>query len=73
MAIKKNMEFKIKDGFLPNLCLSKSLKVLDVSDSSIIIEMGSSQKRGVFPPENFNYWINKGILIAVKDHQKRIS
>lgn len=73
MAIMKDMEFKIKDGFSPNLCFSKSLKVLDVSEESIIIEMSSSHRRGVFPADNFNYWINRGVLIQVKDHQKRIS
>ncbi|MCM3177928.1 hypothetical protein ACUXCC_001932 [Cytobacillus horneckiae] len=73
ISLKKNMEFKIKDGFSPNICFSESLKIIDVTDGSIIIQMNKSNRRGVFPSDHFYYWLNKGALVEIKDHQKRIS
>ncbi|WP_108672053.1 hypothetical protein [Peribacillus acanthi] len=65
MNLASNMEFEMKSSFLPNLSNSNTLKILDVSQGSVIIKMNNSNYRGVFPIDNFQYWIKKGQLINI--------
>lgn len=72
MEYYNNMEFEIKNGFLPNMYNSDRLKVLEVSESSVVIKMNNAENRGVFPMDNFEYWVKRGLLVNVKE-QKRTS
>jgi hypothetical protein len=56
---------------MPNLSKSESLKILEVTPTSVVIQMDKSARRGVFPSENFQYWIKKGLLIKMDDHEQR--
>ncbi|KQL21945.1 hypothetical protein AN957_15845 [Cytobacillus solani] len=67
------MEFEIKSCFTPNISNSHSLKVLDVTSSSVIIQMNDPDCRGVFPLDSFQYWIKKGSLIQIHDTEKKTS
>jgi hypothetical protein len=70
MNLSNNMEFELKSSFLPNLNNSDTLKILDVTDESVIIQMNNASYRGVFPLDNFEYWIKKGHLINVNEKKK---
>ncbi|KOP84006.1 hypothetical protein AMS60_10535 [Bacillus sp. FJAT-21945] len=67
------MEFEMKSCFTPNISNSHSLKVLDVTSSSVIIQMNDPDCRGVFPLDSFQYWIKKGSLIQIHDTEKKTS
>lgn len=67
MNLSNNMEFEITGNFMPNLNNSERLKILEVSPESVVIQMQNSNSRGVFPLENFQYWIRKNSLIYVSE------
>lgn len=68
-----NMQFEIKSGFMPNLSSSETLTILEVNPNSVVIQMNNSTGRGVFPSENLQYWIRKGLLIRMDDQHKKTS
>ncbi|MEH7884994.1 hypothetical protein AABM38_12135 [Heyndrickxia sp. MSNUG] len=70
MEYYNNMEFEIKSGFLPNMYNSDRLKVLEVSDSSVVIKMNNAENRSVFPKDNFQYWIKRGLLVNVNENRR---
>jgi hypothetical protein len=70
MDYQNNMEFEIRNGFLPNMYNSDRLKVLEVSDSSVIIKMNKAENRSVFPVDNFDYWIKRGLLVNVNEKRR---
>ncbi|WP_226674595.1 hypothetical protein [Mesobacillus jeotgali] len=70
MDYQNNMEFEIRNGFLPNMYNSDKLKVLEVSDSSVIIKMSNAENRSVFPVDNFDYWIKRGLLVNVNEKRR---
>jgi hypothetical protein len=70
MDYQNNMEFEIRHGFLPNIYNSDRLKVLEVSDSSVIIKMSNAENRSVFPVDNFDYWIKRGLLVNVNEKRR---
>jgi hypothetical protein len=67
------MEFEMKSSFIPNFSNSERLRILEVTDASVIIQMDNSECRGVFPLDHFNYWIKKSSLIHINDHQEKTS
>lgn len=67
------MEFEMKSSFIPNISKSDKLRVLEVTDGSVIVQMENSNCRGVFPLDNFNYWIKKSSLIHINDQEKKTS
>ncbi|EKN66867.1 hypothetical protein M670_03642 [Schinkia azotoformans MEV2011] len=73
MNLSSNMEFEIKGNFMPNLHNSERLKILEVSPESVVIQMQNSNSRGVFPLDNFQYWIRKNSLIYISDHDERMN
>ncbi|PLR76284.1 hypothetical protein CU633_16440 [Bacillus sp. V3-13] len=73
MELYKNMEFEMKSSFMPNLTNSERLKILEVTQGSIVIKMDNSNYRGVFPRDSFQYWIKKGSLVYIDDHKEKTS
>jgi hypothetical protein len=73
LELDKNMQFEIKSGFMPNLSMSDSLTILEVTQNSVVIQMNKSNGRGVFPSENLQYWIKKGLLVKMDDQHKKTS
>lgn len=73
MNLSRNMEFEIKGNFMPNLHNSERLKILEVSPESVVIQMQNSNSRGVFPLDNFQYWIRKNSLIYITDQDERLN
>lgn len=63
----------MKSSFIPNISKSDKLRVLEVTDGSVIVQMENSNCRGVFPLDNFNYWIKKSSLIHINDQEKKTS
>ncbi|MBT2679464.1 hypothetical protein J7E38_10660 [Bacillus sp. ISL-35] len=70
MEYKHNMEFEIRHGFMPNMYNSDRLKVLEVSESSVIIQMNNAENRSVFPVDHLDYWIKRGLLVNVNEKKR---
>lgn len=70
MEYQNNMEFEIRNGFLPNMYNSDRLKVLDVTDRSVIIKMNNAENRSVFPVDHLDYWIKRGLLVNVNEKKR---
>lgn len=73
MNLYNNMEFEMKSSFIPNISNSDTLKILEVTDGSVVIQMHNSNCRGVFPTESFQYWIKKGSLVFIQEHEQKTS
>ncbi|WP_242035160.1 hypothetical protein [Mesobacillus harenae] len=73
MDLSNNMEFEMKNGFLPNLSNSERLKILEVKEGIAVIQMDKSHSRGVFPTESLQYWIRRGALRLIDEHQQKSS
>ena len=73
LELRSNMEFEIKSSFIPNFSNSSTLRILDVSQNSVIVKMNESQGRGVFPVDHFQYWIKRNSLIYINDIEERTS
>lgn len=69
MNLYKNMEFEMKSCFMPNISNSETLKILEITQGSVVIQMHESNCRGVFPLDNFQYWLKKGSLIKINEHK----
>ncbi|MFO1444886.1 hypothetical protein KDN24_17110 [Bacillus sp. Bva_UNVM-123] len=67
-----NMEFAMESNFSPNINKSERLKVINVTPSSVIIEMYNPNCKGVFPTDSFEYWIKKGALIPIQENLKEL-
>jgi hypothetical protein len=66
-----NMEFEMKESFIPNLSKSDTLRVLQVTEGSVIVQMQNSNCRGVFPLDSFRYWIKKSSLVHINEDQEK--
>ena len=73
MDLYSNMKFEIKSSFIPNLSNSDTLKILEVTPGSVVVQMQNSSSRGVFPLDNFQYWIKRNSLIYINDQEEKTS
>ena len=73
MDLHHNMEFRLSGNFLPNISNSDRLKILEIFDESVVIQMNNSKRRGVFPKDSFEYWIKRKSLIAIQEEEKKTS
>lgn len=73
MNLYNNMEFEIKSSFIPNLSNSDTLKIVEVTPGSVVVQMHNSNCRGVFPLDSFQYWIKKSSLIYINDQEEKTS
>ncbi|KAB2338054.1 hypothetical protein F7731_00275 [Cytobacillus depressus] len=73
MNLYNNMEFEMKSCFIPNLAKSESLRILEVTTGSVIVQMQNPDCRGVFPMDSFQYWIKRGSLVEKNEQQKKTS
>lgn len=71
--LSRNMAFEIKNSFIPNFTQSETLRILEVTDASVVIQMDKSGSRGVFPIDHFQYWIKKSSLIPMEEQQEKTS
>lgn len=62
-----NKEFKMESFFTPNISNSKSLTVLEVTPTSVVIQMNNPECRGVFPLDSFQYWLKRDALIPIDE------
>ena len=72
MELHRNMEFEVKCSFVPNISNANSLKIVEISNDSVIVQMNNSC-RGVFPLDNFQYWIKRSSLIYIDESQEKTS
>jgi hypothetical protein len=73
LNLYNNMEFEMKESFIPNLSISDTLRVLEVTEGSVIVQMQNSNCRGVFPLDSFKYWIKKSSLVHINENEKKTS
>lgn len=73
LNLQSNMEFEMTSSFIPNISKSDTLRILEVTEGSVVIKMNQSNCRGVFPTDNFQYWIKKGSLIYIDELEQQTS
>jgi hypothetical protein len=73
MELYNNMEFEMKSSFLPNISKSDTLRILEVTPGSVVVQMHNSNCRGVFPLDNFQYWIKRSSLIFINENEEKTS
>ncbi|WML44880.1 hypothetical protein [Neobacillus sp. PS3-40] len=73
MKLYSNMEFEMKSTFLPNISNSDTLKITEITPKSVVILMHNSNCRGVFPIDNFQYWIKKNSLVHIIENEVKTS
>jgi hypothetical protein len=73
LKLVNNMEFEINSSFVPNLSNADKLKIVEVTPKSVVVQMGNSTCRGVFPVDNFQYWIKRSSLIYIEDQEEKTS
>jgi hypothetical protein len=73
MNLYNNMEFEIRSSFMPNISNSDSLKIIELTEGSVVVQMHNSSCRGVFPLDNFKYWIKKSSLVHIAEEEKKTS
>lgn len=65
MELYNNMEFEITNSFVPNLNKADKLKIIEISNDSVVVQMHNSTSRGVFPIDSFKYLIRKNSLVHI--------
>lgn len=73
LKLVNNMEFEITDSFVPNLSNAEKLKIVELTPGSVVVQMQNSSCRGVFPVDNFQYWIKRSSLIHINDCEEKTS
>ncbi len=73
MELQRDMEFEVKSSFVPNISNADSLRIVEISNDSVIVQMNNSGCRGVFPVDNFQYWIKRSSLIYINESQEKSS
>jgi hypothetical protein len=71
LKLVNNMEFEITSDFIPNLSNAQKLKIVEVTPGSVVVQMQNSSCRGVFPVDNFQYWIKRSSLIYINDQEQQ--
>jgi hypothetical protein len=64
MDLRENMQFQVTSKFIPNFCNASTLKITDINDTTVRIEMENARSRGVFPKLQFLSLIRNGALIV---------
>jgi hypothetical protein len=64
------MEFELRGNFIPNISNSERLRIIDISNDSVVIQMNNSKRRGIFPLDSFHYWIKRKSLIFIEQEKK---
>lgn len=73
MDLYRNMEFEVKSSFIPNISNADSLTIMEISNDSVIVKMNNSGCRGVFPVDQFQYWIKRSSLIYIQENEEKTS
>lgn len=67
LKLVNDMEFEITSSFVPNISNAEKLKIIEVTPESVVVQMHNSNCRGVFPMDNFQYWVKRSSLIHIID------
>ncbi|NMD71133.1 hypothetical protein HHO41_12570 [Bacillus sp. DNRA2] len=67
LKLVNDMEFEITSSFVPNISKAEKLKIIEVTPESVVVQMHNSNCRGVFPMDNFQYWVKRSSLIHIID------
>jgi hypothetical protein len=73
LDLYNNMEFEMKESFVPNISNAETLRILEVNPGSVVVQMKESGCRGVFPVDSFQYWIKRNSLIYIEENQQKTS
>lgn len=71
MELKENMFFTITEKFIPNFSKAQTLRILNVNEKTVEIQMENAKARGAFPIEQFKGLIKNGSLILTRENPHR--
>jgi hypothetical protein len=67
LELQENMIFSITEKFIPNFSKAQTLRILDLNDRTVKIEMDQARSRGAFPIDQFRGLVRDGSLILTKE------
>lgn len=70
LKLVNNMEFEITSSFIPNISNAVKLKIVELTPDSVVVQMHNSNCRGVFPVDNFQYWVKRSSLIHIIENEQ---
>jgi hypothetical protein len=73
LDLYNNMEFQMKESFIPNITNSDTLKIVEVTPGSVVVQIRNSACRGVFPVDSFQSWIKRNSLILLDENEQKSS
>jgi hypothetical protein len=68
LELQENMIFSITEKFIPNFSKAQTLRILDINDRTVKIEMGQARSRGAFPIDQFRGLVRNGSLVLAKEN-----
>ncbi|WP_456279110.1 hypothetical protein [Bacillus sp. AK128] len=67
MELQENMIFSITEKFIPNFSKAQTLRIIQLNEKTVKIEMEQSKSRGAFPIHQFKGLIRDGSLILADE------
>ncbi len=67
LELQENMVFSITEKFIPNFSKAQTLRVLNLNDKTVKIEMGIARSKGAFPIDQFKGLVRNGSLILTRE------
>ncbi|WP_246941661.1 hypothetical protein [Bacillus pinisoli] len=63
MELQEDMIFSITEKFIPNFSKAQTLRIIQLNEKTVKIEMDQAKARGAFPIDQFKGLIRDGSLI----------
>jgi hypothetical protein len=67
LELQENMIFSITEKFIPNFSKAQTLRIIQLNERTVKIEMDQAKSRGAFPIEQFKGLVRDGSLILSLD------
>jgi hypothetical protein len=69
LELKEKMIFNITEKFIPNFSKSQTLRIVELNEKTVRIEMGDSKARGAFPLDHFKGLVKNGAIILETERE----
>jgi flagellar assembly factor FliW len=77
LELQEKMIFNITEKFIPNFSKSQTLRIVELNEKTVRIEMVDAKSRGAFPIDHFKGLIKNGSLVLTTElelsHREEIS
>jgi hypothetical protein len=67
LELQENMIFNITEKFIPNFSKAQTLRIIQLNEKTVKIEMEGAKSRGAFPTDYFKGLVKNGALILTTE------